>query len=91
MKFKNSTVATTGNPDEERLIKELWPDQAQGALRAKRHTTRAYPSHLRVGHRDHRSAYGGLIRLIRVLTVLVFGEPLVAAMGALQMRLIILD
>jgi hypothetical protein len=28
IKFKNSTVATTGNPDEERLIKELWPDQA---------------------------------------------------------------
>src|SRR4051812_50179328 len=26
--FKNSTVGTTGNPDEERLIKQLWPDQA---------------------------------------------------------------
>jgi hypothetical protein len=26
--FKNSTVATTANPDEEALIKELWPDQA---------------------------------------------------------------
>jgi len=25
--YKNSTVATTANPDEERLIKELWPDQ----------------------------------------------------------------
>lgn len=25
--FKNSTLATTANPDEERLIKELWPDQ----------------------------------------------------------------
>ena len=25
--FKNSTVATTANPDEERFIKELWPDQ----------------------------------------------------------------
>jgi hypothetical protein len=27
IRFKNSTVGTTGNPDEERLIKELWPDQ----------------------------------------------------------------
>ena len=26
--FKNSTVGTTANPDEERLIKQLWPDQA---------------------------------------------------------------
>ena len=25
--FKNSTVATTANPDEESLIKQLWPDQ----------------------------------------------------------------
>ena len=25
--FKNSTVATTANPDEETLIKQLWPDQ----------------------------------------------------------------
>jgi hypothetical protein len=28
IRFKNSTLATTANPDEERLIKELWPDQA---------------------------------------------------------------
>ncbi|HKW16876.1 MAG TPA: hypothetical protein VJO35_05150 [Terriglobales bacterium] len=27
IKFKNSTVATTANPDEENLIKQLWPDQ----------------------------------------------------------------
>jgi hypothetical protein len=27
IRFKNSTAATTPNPDEERLIKELWPDQ----------------------------------------------------------------
>jgi hypothetical protein len=27
IRFKNSTVGTTANPDEERLIKELWPDQ----------------------------------------------------------------
>jgi hypothetical protein len=26
--YKNSTVATTSNPDEEAFIKELWPDQA---------------------------------------------------------------
>lgn len=25
--FKNSTMATTANPDEERLVKQLWPDQ----------------------------------------------------------------
>jgi len=28
IRFKNSTVATTANPDEERFMKELWPDQA---------------------------------------------------------------
>lgn len=28
IRFKNSTLATTGNPNEERMIKELWPDQA---------------------------------------------------------------
>jgi hypothetical protein len=27
IRFKNSTVATTSNPDEEAFIKELWPDQ----------------------------------------------------------------
>jgi len=26
--YKNSTLATTANPDEEAFIKELWPDQA---------------------------------------------------------------
>ncbi len=26
--YKNSTLATTTNPDEEAFIKELWPDQA---------------------------------------------------------------
>ena len=25
--YKNSTVATTSNPDEEAFIKQLWPDQ----------------------------------------------------------------
>src|SRR5437588_12711771 len=27
IRFKNSTVATTANPDEERFIRQLWPDQ----------------------------------------------------------------
>lgn len=27
IRFKNSTVATTSNPDEEQMIKQLWPDQ----------------------------------------------------------------
>jgi hypothetical protein len=27
IRYKNSTVATTSNPDEEAFIKELWPDQ----------------------------------------------------------------
>ncbi len=26
IRFKNSTVATTANPEEEALIKQLWPD-----------------------------------------------------------------
>jgi len=28
IRYKNSTVATTTNPDEETFIRELWPDQA---------------------------------------------------------------
>ena len=28
IRFKNSTLATTANPDEDRLIKQLWPDHA---------------------------------------------------------------
>jgi len=28
IRFRNSTVATTANPDEEMFIQELWPDQA---------------------------------------------------------------
>ena len=27
IRYKNSALATTANPDEERFIKELWPDQ----------------------------------------------------------------
>ena len=26
--YKDSTVATSANPDEDAFIKELWPDQA---------------------------------------------------------------
>jgi opacity protein-like surface antigen len=28
IRYKNSTVATTANPDEATFIKQLWPDQA---------------------------------------------------------------
>ena len=28
IRFKNSTVATTANPDEEKFIRQLWPDQS---------------------------------------------------------------
>lgn len=28
IRYKNSTLATTDNPDEARIIKQLWPDQA---------------------------------------------------------------
>ena len=31
IRFKNSTVATTANPGEEALIKQLWPDRDRGA------------------------------------------------------------
>src|SRR5258707_15428291 len=27
IRFKNSTLATTANPDEEKFIKQLWPNQ----------------------------------------------------------------
>ena len=27
IRFKNSTLATTANPDEDRFIRQLWPDQ----------------------------------------------------------------
>jgi hypothetical protein len=27
IRYKNSTVATTSNPEEEAIVKELWPDQ----------------------------------------------------------------
>ena len=27
IRFKNSTLATTANPDEESMIRQLWPDQ----------------------------------------------------------------
>jgi hypothetical protein len=28
IRYKNSTVATTANPEEPRIIQQLWPDQA---------------------------------------------------------------
>jgi hypothetical protein len=28
IEFKNSTLGTTADPDEDRLIKQLWPDQS---------------------------------------------------------------
>ena len=36
IRFRNSTVATTANPDEEGLIKQLWPDQATYAKEEQR-------------------------------------------------------
>ncbi len=36
IRFKNSTLATTANPDEEAFIKELWPDQATYKAEEKR-------------------------------------------------------
>src|SRR6266545_3622057 len=36
IRFKNSTVATTANPDEERFIKQLWPDQDKYQLEEQR-------------------------------------------------------
>jgi hypothetical protein len=27
IRYKNSGLATSGNPDEERLMRQLWPDQ----------------------------------------------------------------
>lgn len=29
IRFKNSTAATTANPDEAKFIRELWPDQSK--------------------------------------------------------------
>ena len=34
--FKNSTMATTTNPDEAAMIKQLWPDQATFAREEQR-------------------------------------------------------
>jgi hypothetical protein len=36
IRYKDSTVATTANPDEERFKKELWPDQATFAREEQR-------------------------------------------------------
>src|SRR6266550_2868370 len=34
--FKNSTVATTANPDEQALLRQLWPDQQTFAREEQR-------------------------------------------------------
>ena len=36
IRYKNSTIATTANPDEEKFIKQLWPDQATYAKEEQR-------------------------------------------------------
>ena len=36
IRYKDSTVATTANPDEERFKKELWPDHATFAQEEQR-------------------------------------------------------
>ena len=36
IRFKNSTLATTANPAEERMIKELWPDHGRYELEEQR-------------------------------------------------------
>ena len=46
IRFKNSTMATTSNPDEERFIKQLWPDQE----RYKREEQRRFE--ILLGHWD---------------------------------------
>ena len=46
IRFKNSTLATTANPDEERFIKQLWPDQEK----YKREEQRRFE--ILVGHWD---------------------------------------
>ena len=46
IRFKNSTLATTSNPDEDRLIKQLWPDQE----RYKREEQRRFE--ILMGHSD---------------------------------------
>jgi hypothetical protein len=36
IRFRNSTLATTANPDEAALIKQLWPDQEKYAREEQR-------------------------------------------------------
>src|ERR1019366_10606304 len=36
IRFKNSTVATTANPDEDAFIEQLWPDKATYAKEEQR-------------------------------------------------------
>jgi hypothetical protein len=46
IRFKNSTMATTANPDEARFIRQLWPDQEK----YKREEQRRFE--ILVGHWD---------------------------------------
>lgn len=36
IRFKNSTLATTENPDEAKMIKQLWPDEEKYAREEQR-------------------------------------------------------
>ena len=36
IRFKNSTLATTDNPDEAKMIKQLWPDEEKYAREEQR-------------------------------------------------------
>jgi hypothetical protein len=36
IEYRNSTLATTANPDEDRVIKQLWPDQTTYAREEQR-------------------------------------------------------
>ena len=42
IRFKNSTVATTANPDEERLIKQLWPGPGNSINARNNGASRSY-------------------------------------------------
>ena len=42
--FKNSTVATTDNPDEEKWKKDLWPDQEKYKHEEQRRLRSCWPT-----------------------------------------------
>ncbi len=53
IRFKNSTVATTSNPDEEAIIKELWPDQEKYKKEEQRRFEILAGALGSAGHGDH--------------------------------------